>query len=194
MKTFKHLPTGTTCTFADNDVVLTPDWQEVTKDYEVLACSPTKDGEFNIESVKRLSDGEVFSVGDENASGRITKFIELSSNKIIVKIGEYSIDLKYMAKFRTPIRTSNDGVELFEGDKHWWINTEHSEMPIRGANKTGEIDRYADDDVLYFSTREAAEDYRLNNARVLSLNDFKELIKMPYCGTDKAKDLVKSRT
>ena len=72
--------------------MLGSDWQEVTKvagkpekDYEILAYSPTKDGGLNIESVKRLSDGEVFSVGyKDKYEGIIKSFRETETGLIVV--------------------------------------------------------------------------------------------------------------
>ena len=85
---------------------------------------------------------------------------------------------------RTPILTSEDGVELFEGGEAFCIYKLSKKCKINSATilPSDPVGGY-----LYFSTREAAEEYREDNARVLSL--YEAMRHKP----DQLKELVKSR-
>lgn len=262
------------------------DWQEVIeKDYEILSikckienfgdyilnkisngkfANEYKQIEFNnqfysIYSVKRNSDGEVFTVGDKitygkntKGEGKIIESFHFKYNKIYIKyecdickfddwLGSnfqhykqpllttrdgvdifkgdifYFVttnnaacpcytdkdDLKYhdvgynfstleacedYIKSITPIFTTEDGVDIFEGDKTCWINnwtvTNFTDWKRNGNTKE-----------LHFSTKEAAEEYILLNKPCLSINDLSDYY---YTGKKsltlkKLKDLVKSK-
>lgn len=136
-------------------------WEEIIeKSYEILSIiSPTgvvykkdsqikdafcyEDGkapffyikmlEFKIQSVKRLSDGEIFTVGDsveyEDEKYHIGE-IKIDNNKIKIKFatGFYvwlemnDGNLYQLKKCKKPLFTTEDGVEIFEGDKCWFID------------------------------------------------------------------------
>ena len=148
------------------------DWQEIPeKDYKIMRHGWSPKEGYHITSVKRLSDGEVFSVGDEirlvnnkDVSGKIESIYEEDGN-IRLHIHKGGLRLISVQKVtRTPILTSEDGVELFEGDRAYPYN--------RVVDTYGGYREVTNNpDCIYFSTREAAETYRLNNARMLSLSD-----------------------
>ena len=165
------------------------------KDYEILeyrtlVLTPAPIEE--ICKVKRLSDGEVFGVRDVTKEGTITGFEEYKG-LLIVRLGELNKWI-HDIQARKPILTSEDGVELFEGDKAFPIyNDENLTIVCEGPVNSG-IDPI--ENWLYFSTREAAEDYRLNNAKVLSVIDVRRELgwQLPgLSGERKLVELVKSR-
>jgi len=131
---------------------------------------------YSIHSVKRLSDGEVFTVGDEANTkysnyGNITEF-ELKHNKIYIttKSGKnrcYLDDLKSIKKF---LFTTEDGVDIFEGDKIIYrVETgKYWNMLQPLSAKRLKINS---DNLKLFSTKEAAEEYILLNKPCLSAND-----------------------
>lgn len=131
-----------------------------------------------INSVKRLSDGEVFTVGDEvtviddggkEFKSTIHHFTYTSGVDIIdvyftQQTTAYNIVYLKIEKAKQPLFKTNDGVDVFEGDEVWVITCDYS-----GINK------YKAEDLSRlsscFSTRKKAEEYILMNKPCLSVND-----------------------
>ena len=167
-------------------------WQEVVeKDYEILEVkgkygaissyieeldNDLKDK--TIFKIKRLSDGkeEIFTIGDKTNNGTISKF-EIDSNGVRVFFEEkpknYHVSLNSIKHVKQPLFTTEDGVDIFEGDevvcfdKEDWItrNEKYKFQPFDVKDKN----------YLFFSTKEKAEEYILMNKPVLSLTDLKNL-------------------
>ena len=137
-----------------------------------------------IHSVKRLSDGEVFTIGD-----KINTIVDKNYQKEILKINIGMSNLKdfknqivfetkvgyvilYIAKkAKTPLFTTEDGVDIYEGDKFYWLD-----KGLNINNSGYSTDKGFPHITLYFSTKEKAEEYIIMNKPVLSLNDIKETI------------------
>ena len=185
--------------------------EQIEKDYEILDvtlkhCNPTfkrsllspSETEMidKIISVKRLSDGVVVSVRDkvENKNfpehnGEVYEIEELDGEIYVYYTKNRGCDLlKDICKSRQPILTTEDGVELFEGDKHCWVD---DDMHI-GEDLTDKSDPAPG--FKYFFTKEAAEVYRLNNARLLSVKDIAENDpNLTKATANRLRELVKSR-
>jgi len=120
-------------------------WEEVIeKDYEILsyikkgsiACTTTKrrGGEnheeyWNIHSVKRLSDGEMFTIGDMIKTTyteriRILGFRSPEANEYFIEILTGFTRLSTIEKVKQPIFLTHDGKDIFEGDTVWWVRKE----------------------------------------------------------------------
>jgi hypothetical protein len=136
-----------------------------------------------IHSVKRLKDNFVFTIGDKVVRHK-DEFCE-NPDKTIRKIKEFFFDEKKELKFiaednskyflslfskpKQPLFTTDDGVDMYEGEM-WSLSTNNwskckvfvSNNPFRGI--TGK-------ELKYFSTEEAANEYILMNKPMLSLND-----------------------
>ena len=180
---FKHVNSGDLSTRRKNGLFLNdPD--------------PNKPGEYQenhnseiwtIYRVKRLSDGEVFTVGDETNFGKI-KSINRGTHKFYVnyygensatnlyrsgdehkilivfdKPGPISFEPQYLSnvrKARKFILTTEDGVDLYAEDRVYFytdITTNSSILDIKLWSFP------PSKDFKYFSTKEAAEEYiRLN--------------------------------
>lgn len=159
-------------------------WEEVVekdKDYEILSIllrKPEKhiirkidldDSESYIESlikcdgnkiysVKRLSDGEIFTIGDKIKDTEFgvcsIKGFKIIDNKIHVIYLDFDYPLTKTIKYKKPLFTTKDGVDIYEGDKYWLIvnsdmampNTARKEWSYNSENKR-------------FSTKKAAENY-----------------------------------
>ena len=171
-------------------------WEKVVKkDYEILCIKHKKNKCFyrnsidlrnlnlyDIHSVKRLSDGEVFTVGDRiNHYGEYAKnefstktytlkeiyFIE--ENKLTFYVGKsFNLGAISASKYKLPLFTTEDGVDIFKNTKFWYIDNfiiktyitrEFSE--IESSYKT-------------FSTEEKAEEYILLNKPCICLKDLIE--------------------
>src|SRR5690606_14128129 len=77
---------------------------------------------FTIHSVKRIYDGEIFTVGDRFMDGEINA-IKISNNEMwIFHNGDKpNIKLKEAKKIKTPLFTTEDGVGIYEGDKYFQL-------------------------------------------------------------------------
>jgi len=127
-----------------------------------------------IHSVKRLSDGEVFTAGNwvEYAGKRLPiKAIVLDKSFLIVRLHDGE-GLAAMAgygfekiKKLTPLFKTKDGVEIFEKDAYYWVN---KNLRINGPviahkNYSGSLVGTSPGCGWDFSTKAVAEAYILEN-------------------------------
>ena len=182
-------------------------WEEVIeKDYEILSYKTTsraiwrKNNEnywinnidsqkksinaflhdciYVIHSVKRLSDNEIFTIGDKTSLGVIT---QIQFNKSFSKLwldfnttGGYSMNnFLTLEKAKQPLFTTEDGIDIFKGDKHWFLCDGLDEI-FEGDWKSEFHKEYVEK-CKCFSTKEKAEEYILLNKLCLSLNDVNEV-------------------
>lgn len=145
---------------------------------------------YSIHSVKRLSDGEVFTVGDNLSSN--ANIFTLDSIILDVHMGlrisPYevvgTIALKNVVKCKKPLFTTEDGVDVIPkigGEFQYWSlkldNWRISDAPhILNSNtiipiSTKDLLRCCNE--LRFSTKEKAEEYILLNKQHLSMQDLK---------------------
>lgn len=176
-------------------------WQPVVeKDYEILSLiSNSKNNEvlkntiidatkkynksepndfWDIHSVKRLSDGEIFTIGDkinDECYNHSLDKITLYDNKILLQhnFNTWTLchSLKNVIKSKVPLFITEDGVDIYEGDEVTWVFSDNS--GIAGTRKA-EAEMYRN--LKYFSTKEKAEEYILMNKPVLSLNDILKIL------------------
>ena len=171
-------------------------WQEIVeKDYEILSLarlcsikpkitdvSDYSDGyieallkydKARIHSVKR-KDGEIFTIGDKvigyNNSIAKIKTIDLVG-EVSLNIGtdkHEGFSLKNLKKVKQPLFTTEDGVDIFEGDKYSVIDLlENEYRATHNTTITGSKSaRY-----ILISTKEKAEKYIIENKPCLSIND-----------------------
>lgn len=141
------------------------------------------EGEHNIHSVKRLSDGEIFSVGDKVVR-RITE--NCPNPSIIIRTissfhynfenylcfedenGEKGFRVDLFAKVVKPLFTTEDGVDIYRGDTYCKVNNQSDYSVVTGFIAEGAQDNYKG---LKFSTKERAEEYIKLNKPKYSLND-----------------------
>ncbi len=175
-------------------------WEVVEKDYEILEVkgkygaissyieeldNDLKDK--TIFKIKRLSDGEIFTIGDIIDTIVDDKYkqeileINLRINynrlkdKLIFKTKAGYVVISIAVKNKKPLFTTEDGVDIFEGDIFYYVKFKENRnsygrvFEIVIADRPGCI--YEPQYEKYFSTREKAEEYILLNKPVLSLND-----------------------
>lgn len=143
-----------------------------------------KDPYYKIHSVKRLSDGEIFTVGDEIYSyGTVKSIIKIdipinNSNDI----GFYTTKPEFngvsgyqylfkdkVQKAKKPLFTTEDGIDVYPNNK---VSTVLLKSMVFYT-----IDGLVDNDTTpvegfkYFSTKKAAEEYIIMNKPCLSIND-----------------------
>jgi hypothetical protein len=169
--------------------------------------------DYNIYSVKRLSDGEIFTLGDKvkqrnvvhNNVFNIRKF-EMDANKEhLLVISNGGIRLHKIEHYTPILFTTKDGVNIFKGNEYWFVvESEHSFL-----NSYKPLKHICDWDntekpplgYVQFSTKEKAEEYILWNKPCLSLNDVASIYpgvnknhsNTPSHQAERLKELVKSK-
>lgn len=174
---------------------------------------------YAIHSVKRLSDGEVFTIGDCVVGiSKIARIISFETNEELVKragrhkwqggLGmllddstDHKVAITQVKKVtKTPIFKTEDGIDVFEGDTYYYlhiaanrglihINPWDIDSQILGG--LGCNLKLNNSYVKRFSTKQAAEDYIILNKPCLSLMDLK---KAGYISASQTlKQLVKSK-
>jgi hypothetical protein len=191
-------------------------WEEVIeKDYEILRIKHKENKCFyrdsidlrnlnlyDIHSVKRLSDGKVFNIGDNattalNNYGPITAF-EIKSNVMYIRTNNssnstFSCDIKDL-KVSKPLFTTEDGVNIFEGDSYHPVILYNLEY--KGWFKAQKINKnkYTDaKSCIVFSTKKEAKQYILMNKPCLSLEDVGNIISFESYYFKEIKLLVKKK-
>lgn len=140
---------------------------------------------FVINSIRRESDGEIFSIGDNTTIGIIKQINKQSSYceypiGIIGSVNSCALDFKYINgpnknKFmlyhsKTKLFTTEDKVNIFEGDTFYWLD---KGLNINNSGYSKLIG--TPHNTLYFSTKEKAEGYIYRNKPCLSYDDIIKL-------------------
>lgn len=105
------------------------DWTERFKlvanfDKGYTAIENLVEKDFKITRVQRLSDKEIFTIGDKTNNGIIEKF-ELSGDMIRVHFkdkGNYHVNLNTIEHSKA-LFTTEDGVDKYKGDSYYYIVT-----------------------------------------------------------------------
>lgn len=174
--------------------------QQSNKDWEIVSVKYKADGKiypfntigednkFEIHSVRRLSDGEVFTVRDKiwhldsNYSVTILEFYTPTNKNLMWFICEDDSckDLKnFTHKHNEPLFTTEDGKDIYEGDVYWIVWG----INFSWERNTAYPNEVKNNEAKYFSTYDASQEYILMNKPCLSLNDFKQ--KLGCLATDK---------
>lgn len=143
-----------------------------------------------IHSVKRISDGQIFTIGDRvkyyNRYTAINKIYYNEHSQLSFKVegteapltGVFMENNLHFKKINKPIFITEDGVELYQGDE---INSVHKETLVLNCNtnESGIVgDNFiSNDKYLYFSTKKAAEKYILLNKHRFSIQEISDLLK-----------------
>jgi len=181
-----------------------------------------KDFYYTIHSIKRLSDGEIFTIGDvltpdsishdkDGEDIKITKigivkdvFSEVASavkekveGKLMISAGNrynnYNTLLKTARK--QSLFTTEDGIDIFEGDSYYYFRFHSWTFCEAIANYEFYSQDRLSTNSLYFSTREKAEEYTLMNKPCLSIKDLTSFFSYVGSGTIiKLQEIVKSKS
>lgn len=147
----------------------------------------------DVHSVKRLSDNRIFTIGDRVKKDDFLSFIITRFE--VDNIGTFTNGYRNLKDLtiveKKPLFTTEDGVNIFEGDEVWGITKGVWKPFYRNArlgNKaTTETWKYGK-----FSTKKIAEEYILMNKPILSILDVeKAYTAMSKRQRDKLKVLVK---
>ena len=148
-----------------------------------------KEGLHEIHTIRRLSDGAIFSIGDKLVldnymSGRkyITidriyynehKQLSFSTNikpaPCTFVFGLSDVNCK---RYKEPLFITDDGVKIFEGDKFYFVASANWKIGVLIANGNAE----AQCAIVRFSTKEAAEKWIDENKPKYSKKDILNII------------------
>lgn len=149
------------------------------KDYKIITIAKKDEIQMRLSnsceeiySVFRKSDGEVFTIGDkvspslfEKKTSFIIDELKIIGNTICIRGDKNQSSLEYIHHIKTKLFTTEDGVDIFEDNKCYFVN--------RFFDITETIGNiyYDKQNLKYFSTKEKAEEYIIMNKPCLSLND-----------------------
>lgn len=136
-----------------------------------------KEGGATIHSVRRLSDGEVFVknelVGTPSDGQHHIGGFEVRGNFLYVQFSIGQITIEHLQKLPQPILTTSDGVDIFEDREVTVVylkDHSYSIGPLSGYHP-----QILDDNKV-FADDYKAQQYILDHALKLSLNDVKEAL------------------
>lgn len=140
---------------------------ELTLDYLL------KEGSYSIYSIKRLSDGEIFTIGDKITGATYSEprniiSFRIINNKLRIDQSKGSSNLEDIKKLKNPLFVTEDGVDKYEGEEYYYLH-KHSFRIDKAVAHKGFND--VNTTGLYFSTKEKAEEYVLMNKPYLSIDD-----------------------
>lgn len=140
---------------------------------------------WKIHSVKRKFDGEIFTIGDFVNGRTISSFsinwIEIGLKIHCDDVGKGNINdgcffkLQDLEKVKQPLFTTEDGVDIFEGDT--FTHTSGWAEPKVVIAKSSKHTNYSLPMDKLFSTKEKAKEYILMNKPCLSINEILSLSK-----------------
>jgi hypothetical protein len=130
--------------------------------------------------VKRLSDNEIFTVGDYTIEGRIKSFDTCANN---AKEYRYRVDnsekgwrMLSKAVKKLKLFTTEDGVKIFEGDEYWYVNKVSSYI-LRVVKTIARKEDIYNASYVDFSTKEKAEEYAAANKALFRTYDSVDIFK-----------------
>lgn len=139
---------------------------------------------YKIHSVKRLIDGEIFTIGDIisgfSFSSRAIKGFKIISNGEINVEQDYGFScLEDINKLKKPLFKTSDGFYIFEGDRFYYMHKHSYHLDYAIANADFHNQDKLAKTGLYFSTKEAAQEYIDYNKPKYSLQDIIDAYESP---------------
>jgi len=136
---------------------------------------------YKIHSVKRLSDGEVFTIGDKCKNGIITSFKQVNSGcplSALYNNGCQHDYIQHLLKIKQPLFTTEDGVDIFDLKKDIIYFVPKKTLSNIFNNQSLGTFCYEPEIEYYFSTKEKAEEYILMNKPCLSFSNIYDNLKV----------------
>jgi len=133
-----------------------------------------------IHKVKRLPDGEIFTVGENVKSSlmqtyqsdEIKEFF-ISKNEMNVHFGHFSTPLRAIIKIKQPTLKTEDGKELCDGQVFYCIDINNIDNDIMQGVFFSRLPRYSNNYKI-FSSKEEAEQYIKDNKPQFNKKDMIE--------------------
>lgn len=173
-------------------------WEKVVpKEFKVLKRNlnplqgATGKAFYTIESVERLSDGEVFSLGDSVTSDfkedgvQIIQSLDIKGDYISVRLGKKKNSnfvayrkLDMLHTYKEPTIKTTDGLELIAGDRYYVPQVEGKLRRLTGSEIMFYVEPdMPEDETKRFAKKENAQAYIENNIELFSAKDIHELLK-----------------
>lgn len=160
---------------------------------------------WEIKKVKRLSDGEVFTIGDKYKNDIIKSFKLFDNDERLYVISEnktWGLNINQLSKEKSVLFTTEDGVSIREGDNYWFIWVKGKHLPdyqtlyhpyfVKNAAKL-DLDEYWSKDARFFSTEKAAKDFIIYHKPCLSIKEILSVEQRIIVDEEKLKQLVKTK-
>ena len=197
-------------------------WEEIVEnDYEILSFltiestiinysdldindESNSNNNLKIYSIKRLSDNEIFTIGDKIKYGFGRNYKNFGiiesfySNLEALVINRGSIEsfitatMKEIIKIKQKLFITEDNVKIFENDTFYTVLKSLQDTDITECKATlvyTKLDKYLD-----FSTEEKAKEYIIMNKLCLSINDISTIFKkLNKINLENLKELVKNK-
>lgn len=132
-----------------------------------------KDSEYKIHSIRRVSDGEVFTVGNRiktiDMGYRPINKIYLKRDGVYLGVKDCGLIPIHCAVLGEFLFITEDGVKLFKSDTYHWVRADSY-----GSNDTATDRVYDHYTYKYFSTEGAAKEYIKQNKINYSEQDMLE--------------------
>lgn len=169
----------TICNFKINEKGVSS-WEIKNGIYDSFNCESKCFYEwFEIYQIKRLSDDEIFTIGDDILEQREhskIEYFEIRGNDLVLRInhqitkGSSTILISSnFNKLKQPLFKTEDGIDIFEGDVFVTIT---KNLNINSVKRfTGGYITIPSKSELSFSTKEKAEEYIIMNKPCLSLKE-----------------------
>lgn len=155
----------------------------------------------SISSVKRMSDGKIFSLGDR-VFYEYNTLIKWDIDNFLISLTEKNVllvrskddqmveNLETLKKVDSVTFITEDGKELTEKDEFWVVTTDKKNLV---GNRSHTFPSFSKDKTKYlrFSSLEAANDYRINSKNCLSLLDVTFNANINVDSASKLKELIK---
>lgn len=127
---------------------------------------------WDINSVKRLSDNEIFAIGDRvkqsnvihDNSFTITGFKLDVNNKHLLVLGNGGIRLSKIEKVKEQLFITQDGAKLYQGDEYYQITPNYEIHKCTALDKSN-----FDNNIIVFVNKSNAENHVLMNKTCLSI-------------------------
>lgn len=155
-----------------------------------------------IHSIRRTLDNEVFTVGDKvsyqsGSDGLTIESFKYTSGKVFVKFiavpNSYDDWLSPNFHKLSPLFTTKDGVDMYEGDEYWYLGEQTNPWTALSHRTTSKEVGLCAIGHVQFSTEEAAEEYILMNKPVLSVQDVWNLYGGHIDSPEQLRELAKSK-
>jgi hypothetical protein len=148
---------------------------------------------YQIHSIKRLSDGEIFTIDDIIIYNEVfptklkIKSFQIFNNELLVH-KDYTMNTNKLSEIKhikQPLFKTEDGVEIFEGNEVFYVFNDLTPVSNEGYKYKWTVypagKQYINNNVgnnyyKIFSTKKAAEEYISMNKPCLSYNDILKII------------------
>lgn len=129
---------------------------------------------FDIYEVERVSDKQLFSIGDNTDYGIIKEFT-VSANNIVINFENSNIGafLQNVKKIETPILITEDGVKCYANNhpELFWVDLVNWETGTDSRNKFRSTEEIFTLDIKYFALKQNRDEWIINNKPLFSIKD-----------------------